>query len=207
MQFRGLLLLIGAGAVALGASGAALAAKQGYVTDTQDTVVRDGSGDCVQTPRWSLDQAIEGCPGYVAPRVAEPTPPPPPPPPPPMPQYRNLTLEAGTLFEFDSSRIRPEAGAQLRDLAADLRRSNAQVQRVIIEGHTCSIGTRAYNMRLSADRANSVKNFLVAEGVPAEKIQTVGYGPDRPAFSNATNEGRIKNRRVEITVDVVEQVR
>lgn len=205
MQFRVLLLLISTGALALGASSAAFATKQGYVTDSADSVVRDGSNDCVQTPRWSLDKAVEGCPGYVAPQVAEPAPPPPPPP--PMPQYRNLTLEAGTLFEFDSSRIRPEAGAQLRELAADLRRSNAQVQRVIIEGHTCTIGTRAYNMRLSTDRANSVKNFLVAEGVPADKIQTVGYGPDRPAFSNATNEGRIKNRRVEITVDVVEQVR
>ena len=69
-----------------------------------------------------------------------------------------------------------------------------------------STGSRSYNLQLSQRRADSVKAYLVSRGVPAERLQTVGAGPDHPVADNGTEAGRAQNRRVEITiVPVTEQ--
>ena len=67
----------------------------------------------------------------------------------------------------------------------------------ILEGHTDNTGSRAYNQKLSERRAQSVAEQLEKFGVKKARIQTKGYGPDRPRSSNATKEGRADNRRVE----------
>ena len=66
-----------------------------------------------------------------------------------------------------------------------------------ISGHTDSRGSRNHNMRLSKDRADSVKDWLVNKGVDTSRLSTEGYGPDQPIDSNDTEEGRAKNRRIE----------
>jgi len=70
--------------------------------------------------------------------------------------------------------------------------------KIEIQGHTDSSGTRSYNMGLSQRRAASVKAYLESKNIDASRLTTRGFGPDRPIASNATKEGRAKNRRVEI---------
>jgi len=70
----------------------------------------------------------------------------------------------------------------------------------IIEGHTDTSGPKAFNQKLSEQRASSVKEYLVKKGISAERLSTVGYGEDRPSTSNQTRKGRVSNRRVEFKV-------
>ncbi|MFD1629627.1 acyloxyacyl hydrolase [Pseudopedobacter beijingensis] len=98
-------------------------------------------------------------------------------------------------FEFNSSVLRTSAYPTLDRVSADLRANKSK--KVQLDGHASSEGTEAYNMQLSIDRANSVKTYLVNSGVDAKRISVKGYGESRPIASNATEEGRILNRRVE----------
>lgn len=97
-------------------------------------------------------------------------------------------------FALDSAEINRESAAVLDELAGILSgRGN-----ITIAGHTCSLGSDAYNQRLSERRAASVKSYLSKKGVPAESMMTVGYGESRPKYDNSTEEGRRLNRRAEI---------
>ncbi|MES2873166.1 MAG: OmpA family protein [Bacteroidota bacterium] len=98
-------------------------------------------------------------------------------------------------FEFDSSVLRTDAYPILDRISSDLRNNSSQ--RVQLDGHASSEGTNEYNMTLSRDRANSVKTYLVNSGVAASRISTSAFGESRPVASNATEAGRIQNRRVE----------
>ena len=98
-------------------------------------------------------------------------------------------------FEFDSSVLRTDAYPILDRISSDLRNNSSQ--RVQLDGHASSEGTTEYNMTLSRDRANSVKTYLVNSGVAASRISTSAFGESRPVASNATEAGRIENRRVE----------
>jgi outer membrane protein OmpA-like peptidoglycan-associated protein len=71
---------------------------------------------------------------------------------------------------------------------------------VSIEGHTDSIGSQSYNLDLSERRATAVRDFLMAQGVEAGRINTVGYGKAYPVASNDTEAGRQQNRRVEVVM-------
>ena len=99
-------------------------------------------------------------------------------------------------FEFNSSVLRTSAYPGLDKISAELKANSGS--RILLEGHASEEGTEEYNMQLSKDRANSVKTYLVNSGVPAKRISTKGYGETRPIASNATEEGRSQNRRVEI---------
>jgi outer membrane protein OmpA-like peptidoglycan-associated protein len=70
--------------------------------------------------------------------------------------------------------------------------------RIGIEGHTDSVGQPGYNQRLSAERAASVKAWLVGHGIDAARLDTAGFGDGRPVADNATEDGRARNRRVEL---------
>jgi Outer membrane protein and related peptidoglycan-associated (lipo)proteins len=83
--------------------------------------------------------------------------------------------------------------------------SGVDVEMVIATGHTDSIGTEAYNQKLSERRANAVKAYLVSKGVPASKITTLGKGETQPVATNKTKEGRAKNRRVDVEFKGVTQ--
>jgi len=99
-------------------------------------------------------------------------------------------------FDFDKYNIKREFFPVL-DEGINIIKSKTDV-RVRLEGHTDSVGTVAYNQKLSERRANSVKAYFVKKGVNAGIIETVGYGKLRPRFDNSTAEGRKMNRRVEI---------
>ncbi|MBB1644693.1 OmpA family protein [Sphingobacterium sp. UME9] len=98
-------------------------------------------------------------------------------------------------FEFDSSVLKTSSYSTLDKLAKELRDNNSAVQ---LDGYASAEGSDAYNMTLSKDRANSVKQYLVNAGVSSSSITAKGYGEKNPVASNATEEGRVQNRRVEI---------
>ena len=118
----------------------------------------------------------------------------------------NITLDmpGNVTFAFDSAQLNPQFNPVLDKVAQTLVEYNQTV--IQVAGHTDSTGSHAYNMKLSEQRANSVRTYLAGRGVPAQRMHTVGAGPDYPVADNATPEGRAQNRRVEITiVPVTEQ--
>jgi OOP family OmpA-OmpF porin len=72
---------------------------------------------------------------------------------------------------------------------------------VVIEGHTDSVGTAAYNKKLSQRRAEAIKKYMVESGIDTNRLKAQGFGMDNPIASNKTEEGRQQNRRVEAAVD------
>ena len=111
-----------------------------------------------------------------------------------------ITLDSGVLFDVDKYDVRPKAEEVLKNLAIVLKEMD--VKNFEIDGHTDSDASDEYNQVLSEKRANSVKNFLVSQGVTAE-ITTKGYGESKPVASNDTAEGKQKNRRVEIIIPTI----
>ncbi|WP_443945657.1 OmpA family protein [Pedobacter sp. AW1-32] len=97
-------------------------------------------------------------------------------------------------FDFNSSVLKTESYPTLDKLSSVLRENGGKVT---VNGYASSEGTAAYNLKLSKDRANSVKTYLVNSGVTASQVATKGYGEANPIASNDTEEGRIQNRRVE----------
>jgi outer membrane protein OmpA-like peptidoglycan-associated protein len=117
----------------------------------------------------------------------------------PVVQKFTLTEKAGkVLFDFNKATLKPEAKSQLAGVLGVLKdQPGAQVD---IAGHTDSVGSDAYNLKLAKARAESVANYLVQNGVPRQNIRTESFGKRQPVASNETAEGRAQNRRVEITV-------
>ncbi|HIJ55471.1 MAG TPA: OmpA family protein [Deltaproteobacteria bacterium] len=101
------------------------------------------------------------------------------------------------LFDFDKWNIKQKF-THLLDHVVDVLKKNPYLK-LKLEGHTCSIGPEAYNQGLSARRAGSVEKYIEGKGIEASRVESVGHGETRPAYSNATQEGRANNRRVELT--------
>jgi outer membrane protein OmpA-like peptidoglycan-associated protein len=112
---------------------------------------------------------------------------------------RGLIVTLGDVL-FDTARAELRAGAinHLTNLAAFLNQH--QDRTVMIEGNTDSVGTQASNVDLSQRRADSVKNYLVGQGIAASRIDSVGVGEGAPIASNDSAEGRQQNRRVEVII-------
>ena len=107
----------------------------------------------------------------------------------------SLVLE-GVHFEFNSAQLTRESYEILDHVAGSLR--DWPKVRVEIQGHTDEMGTPAYNQDLSQRRAESVRDYLISKGVKASRLEAKGYGETRPIAGNTTDEGRAKNRRVEL---------
>ncbi|OFZ84671.1 MAG: hypothetical protein A2W21_09330 [Betaproteobacteria bacterium RBG_16_66_20] len=202
-------LLIAAG-VAMSATSLNVAAQStdGYWRQgVGGPVWKNPYNQCWRAGYWTPAMAIAECdPDLVPKPAAKPTPPPPPPPvkpavkpkPKPKPVAEKVTLAADVLFDFDKSILKTEGKNKLDDLATKVKAINLEV--VIAIGHTDSIGSDAYNQKLSVRRAESVKAYLVSKGVEPNRIYTEGKGEKQPVASNKTKDGRQKNRRVEIEV-------
>lgn len=116
-----------------------------------------------------------------------------------------VTFDSGLLFDFDSSVVKGAAQSNLTNLANSLR--NYPDTEVLIVGHTDSQGSDSYNQGLSERRAAAARNFLITQGVPADRIRTEGLGEMEPVASNDTDAGRAQNRRVEVAIFASEEYR
>jgi len=103
------------------------------------------------------------------------------------------------LFQFDSSRLTEPARRTVGEIVNSLR--GAEGRRISVEGHTDSVGTVAYNQRLSEDRARSVATVMTDNGIARRRISVRGFGEMKPIASNSTESGRAKNRRVEVIIE------
>ncbi len=198
-------LLVGSVAAAALASGPALAQTVNVATDSQGVPVRDSSGNCVLSsgiphpdcqPKKDAPApkpSAPAAPGAPA-KPASPTAPAGKPAPASMKQ--TIVIQADALFDFDKSVVRPDGKKSIDDAMAKL--AGVDVEMVIATGHTDSVGTDAYNQKLSERRAAAVKAYLVSKGMPSSKITTIGKGESQPVATNKTKEGRQKNRRVDI---------
>ncbi len=115
-----------------------------------------------------------------------------------------VNFAGGILFDTNSSSLSPGGIDRLRTFAQTV--SKYPKQRLIVKGHTDSQGDDRYNQKLSEERADSVRNYLVAEGVSSARVTAVGFGSKLPVATNATAEGRQQNRRVEIEIRPDEEV-
>lgn len=111
-----------------------------------------------------------------------------------------LTLPAGLTFKTDQAQIKPIFARPLSSIAYVV--NNYPNCKLRITGYTDSTGSYNHNLTLSQQRAYSVRNYLVSQGVSPERINAIGLGPDMPIASNATKQGRELNRRV--TIEVVQ---
>jgi len=108
------------------------------------------------------------------------------------------TVRLPIFFEFNSTTLRPEAHALLDKVGAALASDELATFRFSVEGHTDSVGSEGFNDQLSRDRAAAVKTYLLARGVPEDRLSTIGHGETTPVASNQTDGGRQRNRRVEV---------
>ena len=111
---------------------------------------------------------------------------------------KRIKLKQKIFFKFDSAVILPKSFDLLDEVADAL--SDRPKAFVRIEGHTDSKGRKSYNKRLSQRRAESVRKYLISKGVKAPNLTAVGYGEERPRWSNKSRSGRSKNRRVEFHI-------
>ena len=109
-----------------------------------------------------------------------------------------VSIAAEALFDFDKAIVKPEGKAALDEFMSKLQGLNTEV--MIAVGHTDSVGTNAYNEKLSLRRAEAVKAYMVSKGLDPARLYTEGKGETQPVADNETAEGRAKNRRVTIEV-------
>jgi OOP family OmpA-OmpF porin len=173
---------------------------------------RNGTGQlCWRDAFWTPATAAPGCDGEVKPPAPAPAPAPAPKPPaPPAPKppapapapaapvSEKVTYAADAFFDFDKAVVKKEAMAKLDDLVGKTKGIGLEV--IIAVGHTDSVGSDAYNQKLSVRRAEAIKAYLVSKGIEKNRVYTEGKGEKQPVADNKTTEGRAKNRRVEIEV-------
>jgi len=188
------LKLVLAGVITVAATATSAQNVDNWVNST-GTNWRNGDGTlCWRVAGWTPATASKGCDGAL---VAKPAAPAPAKPAAGVTQSK-ITLQADTLYDFDKATLKPEGKATLDKIARDLGKIKLEV--IIAVGNTDSVGTDAYNMALGQRRAQSVKAYLVSKGVDGSRIYTESKGKSNPVASNATAEGRAKNRRTDIEV-------
>ncbi|HMA06308.1 MAG TPA: OmpA family protein [Ramlibacter sp.] len=212
-------LVFAAAALATAAGAQTVTAADGgnridnWVNGTGQAVWKNGTNElCWRDSNWTPATAAKGCDGALVP-------PPPPAPAAPAPAAApaapapaaaapapaaqppaatKVTYAADAFFDFDKSVLKPEGKAKLDDLVGKVKGINLEV--IIAVGHTDSVGTDAYNQKLSVRRAEAVKAYLVSKGIEKNRVYTEGKGEKQLVADNKTAEGRAKNRRVEIEV-------
>ena len=150
---------------------------------------KNGDGTlCWRDAAWTPATAAKGCDGALAAAAGAAS----------GVSQSKITLQADTLYDFNKADLKPEGKATLDKIARDLSKIKLEV--IIAVGNTDSVGTDAYNMALGQRRAQSVKAYLTSKGVDGSRIYTESKGKSNPVATNATEEGRAKNRRTDIEV-------
>jgi OOP family OmpA-OmpF porin len=167
---------------------------------------------CYPVAGWSTP--VFRCAAPPPPVVVEPPPPPPEPAkpapepepviaaePPPKAEMKDdkIDLSETVQFETGSATLLPRSKTLLDEVAKELE-SHPEVRRVLIEGYTDTVASKAFNQKLSEQRVASVKAYLVDKGIDGGRLRTKGFGETHPVASNKTEEGKAKNRRVEFRV-------
>ena len=174
-----------------------------------DLVWKNGTNElCWRDANWTPATAAPGCDGAIAAPAAAPAAAPTAAPAAPAAAApavaapavaaQKVTYAADAFFDFDKSVLKPEGKAKLDDLVSKVKGINLEV--IIAVGHTDSVGSDAYNQKLSVRRSEAVKAYLVSKGIEKNRVYTEGKGEKQPVADNKTAEGRAKNRRVEIEV-------
>ena len=152
--------------------------------DNDGDEIKDGQDECPNEPEdKDGDKDEDGCPDNA--RIV-------------VTKKKVFALEK-IYFEFGKADIRRDSFDLVNEIAKTLL-DNPEIGRVRVEGHTDSVGSDSYNQWLSQERVNSVRTYLIKRGVPAERLEAVGYGEAKPISSNETAAGREKNRRVEFVL-------
>ena len=171
-------------------AGASNAATPGYVNDSRDQVWTSPYGLCWKTTDWSPARAVAPCDAVQvvsappAPVVVAAPPPAPvaaapaPTPLAPAPVIEKVSLESDVLFEFDKAELRPQCREKLDELADRIK--DAQVESILAVGHADRIGPAQYNEKLSAERAEAVKQYLSQKGIEESRVRTEGAGQSQP---------------------------
>ncbi|WP_367849203.1 outer membrane protein OmpA [Rhodoferax sp. WC2427] len=178
---------------------------------TNELVWKNGTNElCWRDNFWTPATAAPGCDGAIVPPAPAPAPVAAPAAPAPAavapapavvaaPMVaEKVTYAADAFFDFNKSVLKPEGKAKLDDLVSKVKGINLEV--IIAVGHTDSVGSDAYNQKLSVRRSEAVKAYLVSSGIEKNRVYTEGKGEKQPVADNKTAEGRAKNRRVEIEV-------
>lgn len=173
---------------------------------SNELVWKNGTNElCWRDAYWTPATAAPGCDGAIAPAMAPAAPAAAAPAaaapaaaPAAPPAATKVTYAADAFFDFNKSVIKPEGKAKLDDLVGKIKDINLEV--IIAVGHTDSVGSDAYNQKLSVRRSEAVKAYLVSKGIEKNRVYTEGKGEKQPVADNKTAEGRAKNRRVEIEV-------
>ena len=156
--------------------------SRGCPVDSDNDGVQDSKDNCPQTPAGTKVD-VKGCALPTATQSAEVT-------------AAGTWIYKDIQFENNRADLRQSSFDTLNEITAALKAQKGL--KIEIQGHTDSSGTRSYNMGLSKRRAAAVKTYLESQNIEASRLTTRGFGPDRPIASNATKEGRSRNRRVEI---------
>jgi outer membrane protein OmpA-like peptidoglycan-associated protein len=178
------------GAAIGAASGAVVGAVVGHQSGNRNTgaavgaVVGAGIGTAIGYKMDKQQAELERVEGIEVERTAE--------------DQINVTIKNDILYDFDSSTLRPGSRATLDEMADVFSRYPETM--IELAGHTDSVGTVAYNQRLSEQRSRTVGNYLTMQGVSSSRINAIGYGAEYPRATNETAEGRQLNRRVEIRI-------
>jgi OOP family OmpA-OmpF porin len=163
-------------------------ALPGYLTDTDGKVVKNSYGLCWRTGSWTPAMAIAECdPDFVktadvpAPKLAEATPEsvPTPSPEPQRLAPQKVSFSADALFAFDKAVLKPEGKAELDNFAQNL--SGVSYESIHITGNTDRFGSNKYNQKLSEQRANAVRDYLVSKDVAANRMVVEGLGETQPS--------------------------
>ena len=204
-------VLFATAALATAAGAQIKAADGGNVVDnwqngSSELVWKNGTNElCWRDANWTPATAAVGCDGALeapkaapAPAAAPPAAAPAPAPAPAPVAAQKVTYAADAFFDFDKSVLKPEGRAKLDDLVSKIKGINLEV--IIAVGHTDSVGSAAYNQKLSVRRAESVKAYLVSKGVSGRRVRGKGYGGTKPIADNRNEATRRLNRRVEFTI-------
>ncbi len=197
-------ILFATAALATAAGAQVKAADGGKTIDnwqngSGELVWKNGTNElCWRDANWTPATAAAACDGALvkaaaaAPAAAAPAAPA------PAAVASKVTFAADAFFDFDKSVLKPEGKAKLDDLVSKVQGINLEV--IVAVGHTDSVGSDAYNQKLSERRAQAVKAYLESKGIDKSRVYTDGKGEKQPVADNKTKDGRAKNRRVEIEV-------